>query len=134
MTPEVRFRRGFVEAIQCSATNWLAHAETVLTLQPITEVTLTGGQVPWGRTRVGDGRVDYYLLIGLGANLRRGKSARLPGVGIFHLEIIRAALEAEWPKIRFTLPGQIRLDPSREQESYTAFRAGFLAPLEPVNS
>jgi uncharacterized protein (TIGR02996 family) len=73
------------------------------TAQPLTAVTLTGGQVPWNSAPSGDGCADYFLLIGLGREMRHGKSVRLPR-GKPHTEIIKAVLEAEWPGITFTLP------------------------------
>ncbi len=35
------FRRGFVEAIRCSADDWLTHADAILAAQPVREVVLT---------------------------------------------------------------------------------------------
>lgn len=74
------------------------------TAHPIRRVRLTGGQVPWSNHSVRDGTAEYYLLRGLGPAMRRGKTVRLPVVGILHTEIVRAVLEAEWPSITFDLP------------------------------
>ena len=35
------FRRGFVEAVTCTAADWLAHGDALLAAHPVTEVTLT---------------------------------------------------------------------------------------------
>lgn len=35
------YRRGFVDAVTCTAADWLAHADAILEAQPVTAVTLT---------------------------------------------------------------------------------------------
>ena len=35
------FRRGFVHAVTCSAEDWMRHADAILSVQPVQEVTLT---------------------------------------------------------------------------------------------
>ncbi|MCC6421692.1 MAG: TIGR02996 domain-containing protein [Gemmataceae bacterium] len=40
-SPVLLVRRGFVEAITCTAADWLRHADALLTTHPVTEVTLT---------------------------------------------------------------------------------------------
>ena len=104
------FRRGFIENWTLQADQWLSHADAITAAHPVRWVTLTGGQVNWSNHSVHDGRdgfggtAEYYLLRGAGPTLRRGATVRLPTIGILHTEIIRAVLEAEWPRITFDLP------------------------------
>ena len=104
--PIVIYRRGFPDQLTCTAEDWLTHADAIAAAHPVTKVTLTGGQVPWSRHTVQDGTAEYYLLRGLGPTMRRGKTVRMPLIGVLHTQIIRAVLEAEWDKITFDLPQQ----------------------------
>jgi uncharacterized protein (TIGR02996 family) len=39
--PPIEYRRGFVESVTCTATDWLAHGPAVIACQPVTRVTLS---------------------------------------------------------------------------------------------
>lgn len=105
--PGIEFRRGFVELVTCDVETWFTHGDAIRRQQPVREVTLTGGQVPWGSQATDDGRADYYLEIRRGSLVWRGKPARLPRIGILHSQIIRAVLEAEWEGVTFHLSAPI---------------------------
>lgn len=81
-TDHLRFRRGFVEGIACTAEFWLAHADNVLSVHPIREVTLTPDAIIDGDS------------IGLSD---RNTLTIDPMLG-------QKLLKLEWPGITFRLP------------------------------
>ena len=45
---EYHLHRGFVEAVTCTAEDWLLYADDILQVQPVREVTLTTWPESWG--------------------------------------------------------------------------------------
>lgn len=82
------------------------HADALPALPSVAarKVVLVDTRILWGVVATDDGLADYYLLLGRGQTIRRGKSVRLPRIGILHSQVIKAVLEAEWPKIKCELP------------------------------
>ncbi len=89
------FRRGFIAAITCTATDCLAHLDAIRGVQPVTEVTLTS----WP-----DIEGDSPLKLS-GRFCLKGRKKMLP----YHAfddgrERLLAILSFEWDGIDFTLP------------------------------
>lgn len=104
------WRRGFVEAVTCSGGDWLAHADALLSQQPIREVTLLSAPHLEEKTAA-----DFLAPPGwvMGYSIGR-KSWRWETLGRpatvgrpLSRHIVGLILEAEWPSIYFTavLPG-----------------------------
>ncbi len=50
MNADWRISRGFISGVTCTAEDWIAHAEAILAVQPVREVTLTtwpGSEYGW---------------------------------------------------------------------------------------
>jgi uncharacterized protein (TIGR02996 family) len=95
----VRFRRGFVEGVTCSAAAWLARGDAIRRAQPVTRVTLTtwplvGRQRAPGHYRCwlnGDPEGRLYDL----DDLRKAPAGR---------GVLRRLLAVRFPGITFQLP------------------------------
>ncbi len=88
-----RFRRGFVEFIQCTAADFLAHADALTAAAPIREARLTTWPQTVGR--------------GFGGQPRslEGRQVVIETPPAWSMrEEVEALLAAEWPQIDFTLP------------------------------
>ncbi len=97
--PSYEFRRGFIEALSCTAAAWLAHADALTAAAPIRAVRLTTwpmaervgrhhGGMPWNaRFR--------WRLPGRRREVTSGNSAA---------EVGEMLLRTTWRKIAFTLP------------------------------
>lgn len=88
------FCRGFVESVECTAADWIAHGDAILAAHPVTKVTLTTwpgepGTSPdhWalGPQWLGSPRTDGFT-----------RDDREFMVGLY--------LADRWPRIEFTLP------------------------------
>lgn len=103
----VTFRRGFVDSVELPAAAWLTHADAILACQPVREVRLTmwpGLEVDMEKN---DGRGAYYLT-------GRNQSYR-PEDPENHdaTDTIGRLLNAEWPRLRFTLPDGSVVEPEK---------------------
>ena len=108
--PAPAWRRGFVESIACTATDWITHGDEVTSAHPVTQVTLT----TWPECFHGgdtdsdlDDREEYWLLTPDGTMpadenesgvwFPRGTEPDTP-------EMVRTLLAARWPGVTFDLP------------------------------
>lgn len=88
------FCRGLIESIQCTSTNWLEHADTILAEHPtVREVTLT----TWPLVSFGD---NAAYLIGRSAKIQQAMSRSHPD----NVDTVSELLSMEWPVIKFNLP------------------------------
>ncbi len=94
------YTRGFVSDITCTAANWLVHADTLTAAQPIERVTLTTWpemhRSPQG-TFKGDHRVTMFV------SDKKYHAAYVPQPTPNEVACT-ILLNAEWPRITFTLP------------------------------
>ena len=94
------FRRGFVARVECSADDWLRHADAITIAHPVEQVRLTTWQVPHWRSyaesglifRLG-GRTTWHRDCDL---IRTDEDERKSWAELL--------LAAEWPKITFHFP------------------------------
>jgi uncharacterized protein (TIGR02996 family) len=99
--PSWEFRRGFVEALTCSAADWLAHADAILAEHPVRRVRLTTrpefGSTSSVRTRdrPHNTRTVWATIAG-----RRVNTEPIFEGEAFELYL----LEARWPGVEFELP------------------------------
>ena len=85
---------GFVKALALTAADWMAHADSLTAAHPITEVALT--TEPELESVVGG-----YRLPG------RSVTSRRSSMTVEMRLVVNLLLAAEWPRIKFTLPGVI---------------------------
>ncbi len=89
---EAAFRRGFVEVIECTAADWLAHADALTAAAPIRAVRLT-------RTIESEGAAQFHALAS-----KRGMLHDWGGrVQDWDGYVLRV-FAVEWPRIAFTVP------------------------------
>ncbi len=119
-------RRGFVEAVTCSAEDWLRHADHVRRQHPVTRVTLTTD--PGGYWE-GDSATDEatYVLPGYSRTVTAGEAH-----AAFHADGWRSTghpssdiLGVLWPGIEFALP------PAFDTVNLTAYTITGLAHVTP---
>ncbi len=110
---EAKFRRGFVESVECTAAAWLTHADALTAAAPIREVRLT----TWPE-------VHFSMPPGWGAcNWQLGLRPRwwtAPQLNVHAGEtdviLLRMRLfAAEWPRIAFTLPPAVAFPGNLEE-------------------
>lgn len=95
------FRRGFVEALTCTAEDWIAHADAITAEHPIREVQLTT-EVGWSHR---NGSVYLHDWSPPPLNYvkgRRCKNVRIddnPSDIENHITYIEGCLRAEWPRV-----------------------------------
>lgn len=92
----IRFCRGFVHSVTCSAADWLDHSPGVLASQPIREVELT--TLPeWARLLNPDLRCHGNEICGQWVAVESHRPATVTG-------IVAELFAKRWPGIIFTLP------------------------------
>ena len=105
--PVLSLRRGFVEAVTCTAADWLAHGDAVRQAQPVTRVRLTT-ILRWGP----EGTRDPSVQVEVGRNTRYGLRLKVRGRRGWYLDREHGMgrdwqqilLAAEWPGITFEVP------------------------------
>jgi uncharacterized protein (TIGR02996 family) len=129
-TVALYWRRGFVEAVQCPAADWLRHGDAALARHPVACVGLTTDLVTavthhtragadtateW-RCRLGPAATDVYVTRHTTDDDDRA-AAGLADWADYDLHWRRQcaayALSRRWPGVRFTLPAPPARDPDR---------------------
>jgi uncharacterized protein (TIGR02996 family) len=118
------FRRGFVESVMTTAALWLTHADVVMAAQPVREVTLQTWPEMVHAAACPDRTQHLYRLAGrkhaewfwfstVDWSIRPAHRERFvfppyqPGSTLGNV-VAQELLAAEWPGVRFTLPGDAR--------------------------
>ncbi len=114
-----KWRRGFVEGVECTAANFLAHADALTVAAPIREVRLTTWPEVALFTYDGSGQV---------ARVQGIKAQYQPSSIESEGDMGRHLLRLEWPRINFTLPPVVgwNTDAGDIGESLRALRDQFI--------